>query len=108
MLNRLPCTYPDCPRTFRGQRGRTKHIRTVHGTMLPVNSELDPSRSELEDDIPVASEFADEGFDGGFADFEPFNPEHQSCQPNIVTHPHLRGMLTSSMLRRSSLTLQYR
>ncbi|KAG1882453.1 hypothetical protein F4604DRAFT_1879499 [Suillus subluteus] len=88
MLNCLPCTYPGCPRTFHGQRGRTKHIRTVHGTILSVNPESDHTLPPEEDlDIPVPSEFIDDGF----ATFEPFNQEPQPRQPNIVTHPHLRG-----------------
>ncbi|KAG2070384.1 hypothetical protein BDR04DRAFT_1128492 [Suillus decipiens] len=50
-----------------------------------------------EQHIPVASksEFRDdnfeEGFAEGFANFEPFNIENKPQQPNIVTHPHLRG-----------------
>ncbi|KAH7905005.1 hypothetical protein BJ138DRAFT_1233720 [Hygrophoropsis aurantiaca] len=33
-LNRLTCTYPGCLETFKSQRGRTKHIRTVHARDL--------------------------------------------------------------------------
>lgn len=37
----LPCTQRGCPRTFRNESGRTKHVRTMHpkfdGHRLPVN-----------------------------------------------------------------------
>ncbi|KAG1730657.1 uncharacterized protein EDB91DRAFT_1252522 [Suillus paluster] len=104
MLNRLPCTYPGCPRTFQGQRGRTKHIRTVHGTILSANAASDqgsppeeasdqgsPPEEASDQGSPPEELFADDGFEAGFADFEPINPEHQPRQPNIITHPHLRG-----------------
>ncbi|KAG1873124.1 hypothetical protein F4604DRAFT_1880988 [Suillus subluteus] len=94
MLNRLLCTYPGCPCTFQGQRGRTKHIRTVHGSISSVNAESDQA-SPPKEYIPVASDFVYDGFEGGFEEgfdnFEPFNPEHQPGQPNIITHPHLRA-----------------
>lgn len=108
MLNRLPCTFPGCPRTFKGQRGRMKHIRTEHG-MWSISAKSDKVPPP-EEHIPVASEpeFRDDDFEDGFANFEPFNRENEPQQPNIVTHPHLRGMLTMLSCASLSLTLQYR
>jgi hypothetical protein len=30
VVYRIPCPHPNCPKTFKSQRGRTYHIRVVH------------------------------------------------------------------------------
>ncbi|KAH7917560.1 hypothetical protein BV22DRAFT_1108549 [Leucogyrophana mollusca] len=72
-LNRLTCTHPGCTATFKSQRGRTKHIRTVHSG--PPNFHI-PADEHVQSDT---SNHQDAGHDG---DVNVFADSGALCDPN--------------------------
>ncbi|KAH7903397.1 hypothetical protein BJ138DRAFT_1194342, partial [Hygrophoropsis aurantiaca] len=107
-LNRLICTHPGCSETFKSQRGRTKHIRTVHsndfanqdqapnvGSADNHNGNLSPrtiDEEDLQHDAAMAEEDDEHAIMMGANDAidEPANENHVR-RSEKMHHPYLYG-----------------
>lgn len=58
---RLLCPHPNCPITFKSQRGQTHHIRTVH--LLSLNRRINVQRDQEHEDNNHHWELEDHDYD---------------------------------------------
>ena len=89
MVYRL-CPHPNCPITFKSQRGQTYHICTVHSRPLhhPINvQQYDGSvHEDLDDDYQHADHGSNSESDNALEDLNQNGPSLRN------EHPHLTGM----------------
>ncbi|KAG1725159.1 uncharacterized protein EDB91DRAFT_1239889 [Suillus paluster] len=102
MLSRLACSFAGCPETFKSQCGRTKHIRTYHGSVDAIpdpttadsnpHSDSDPQDFNFNFDCDLISDdyFADHN------DHDPHSEGHSNPhQSQYIPHPHLREEMSA-------------
>src|ERR1700710_1907977 len=104
MLSRLACSFTGCPETFKSQRGRTKHIRTYHGSVDTILNPAAADSNPHSDSDPQDLNFNfnrdlinDDYFDDRSP--QPEGPSHCSNghQSQYIPHPHLRGKSNTIM-----------
>ena len=81
---RLRCPFPLCPVTFKGQNGRTHHIRAMH-TNSNIQEHANP---EGPNQAPTRSEGGNDGYSANLADRQGL----VARAARRIEHPHLTGM----------------
>lgn len=87
-MQQFSCPFTGCPTTFKSQKGRTYHVRSMHHNEntipIPQKPPLPPRNNDLEDydlDLPVRHES------------ERFSPTPPPpAGPQRIFHPHLNGL----------------
>lgn len=101
-LDRLPCPY--CGMNFKSQRGRTKHIRTIHSydhddhicnDRVPASPQADSDFNDARPDFEDESQdFSADTYLGDHdADAAHAEPDHDRPIYGKIEHPYLFGKL---------------